>query len=58
MSVARLRAGALGSPRHRRLAPKVFVVWLYVAISGPVCYWMLKDYYPISDAEMERHLNE
>jgi len=31
--------------RHRRLARKVFVVWLYVAITGPVCYWMLKDYY-------------
>ncbi|YCM44977.1 DUF420 domain-containing protein [Verrucomicrobiaceae bacterium 227] len=43
--------------KHRRLAPKVFLIWLYVAISGPVCYWMLKDYYPISDAEMYRHLN-
>jgi putative membrane protein len=31
--------------RHRRLARKVFMVWLYVAITGPVCYWMLKDYY-------------
>jgi putative membrane protein len=44
--------------KHRRLAPKVFVVWLFVAISGPVCYWMLKDYYPVSDAEMHRHLYE
>lgn len=31
--------------KHRRLARWVFLVWLYVAITGPVCYWMLKDYY-------------
>jgi putative membrane protein len=32
--------------KHRRLARWVFPVWLYVAITGPVCYWMLRPYYP------------
>ncbi len=31
--------------KHRRLAKWVFPVWLYVAISGPVCYLMLRPYY-------------
>lgn len=31
---------------HRRLARWVFPMWLYVAITGPVCYWMLRPYYP------------
>jgi putative membrane protein len=31
---------------HRRLARWVFPVWLYVAVTGPVCYWMLRPYYP------------
>ncbi len=31
---------------HRRLAKWVFPVWLYVAITGPICYWMLRPYYP------------
>lgn len=31
---------------HRRLARWVFPLWLYVAITGPVCYWMLRPYYP------------
>jgi len=30
--------------RHRRLARRVFPVWLFVAVSGPVCYWMLRPY--------------
>ena len=30
---------------HRRLARWVFPVWLYVAITGPICYWMLRPYY-------------
>lgn len=30
---------------HRRMARWVFPVWLYVAITGPVCYWMLRPYY-------------
>ncbi len=31
---------------HRRLARWVFPMWLYVAVTGPVCYWMLRPYYP------------
>jgi putative membrane protein len=30
---------------HRKLARWVFPMWLYVAVTGPVCYWMLKPYY-------------
>ncbi len=31
--------------RHRRLARWVFPVWLYVAVTGPICFLMLKDCY-------------
>ncbi len=31
--------------KHRRMAKFVFPVWLYVAVSGPVCYLMLRPYY-------------
>lgn len=31
--------------RHRRLARWVFPVWLYVAVSGPICYLMLMPFY-------------
>ena len=31
--------------KHRRLAKWVFPVWLYVVISGPVCYLLLRPYY-------------
>ena len=31
--------------KHRKLARWVFPLWLYVAVTGPVCYWMLKPYY-------------
>ena len=31
--------------RHRKFAKWVFPVWLYVAITGPVCYMMLRPYY-------------
>ncbi len=30
---------------HRRLARWVYPMWLYVAITGPICYWMLRPYY-------------
>ena len=30
---------------HRRLARKVYPLWLYVAVTGPICYLMLKPYY-------------
>jgi len=32
--------------RHRRMARWVYPFWLYVAISGPVCYLMLRPFYP------------
>ncbi|MBU63134.1 MAG: hypothetical protein CMI26_11605 [Opitutae bacterium] len=31
--------------KHRKMAKKVFPVWLYVAITGPVVYLLLKPYY-------------
>lgn len=31
--------------KHRRLVRFVFPVWLYVALSGPACYLMLRPYY-------------
>lgn len=31
--------------RHRRMARWVFPIWLYVAITGPICYLMLLPYY-------------
>ncbi len=31
--------------KHRKLARWVFPIWLYVAITGPVCYFMLEPYY-------------
>jgi putative membrane protein len=30
---------------HRSMARWVFPVWLYVAITGPICYLMLRPYY-------------
>lgn len=30
---------------HRRLAGWVFPMWLYVAVTGPICYLMLRPYY-------------
>lgn len=31
--------------QHRKMARWVFPMWLYVAITGPVCYLMLMPYY-------------
>lgn len=31
--------------RHKKMARWVYWVWLYVAITGPLCYLMLKPYY-------------
>ena len=31
--------------KHRRMAKYVFPVWLYVAVTGPICYLMLRPYY-------------
>jgi putative membrane protein len=32
--------------RHARMARWVFPIWLYVAVTGPVCFAMLRPYYP------------
>ncbi len=32
--------------RHRKMARWVFPIWLYVAVTGPVAYYMLMPYYP------------
>lgn len=31
--------------KHRKMAKWVYPLWLYVAITGPVCYLMLRPYY-------------
>jgi putative membrane protein len=31
--------------RHKKMARWVYPLWLYVALSGPICYLMLKPYY-------------
>ena len=31
--------------RHKKMARWVFPIWLYVAITGPICYFMLMPYY-------------
>ena len=31
--------------KHRELSKKVFPVWLYVAVTGPVVYFFLQPYY-------------
>jgi putative membrane protein len=32
--------------RHKRMARWVYPLWLYVAVTGPICYLMLRPYYP------------
>lgn len=31
--------------RHRKYAKVTFPMWLYVAVTGPICYLMLRPYY-------------
>jgi len=31
--------------KHRKMAKWVYPLWLYVAITGPICYLMLRPYY-------------
>ncbi|MCB0529743.1 MAG: DUF420 domain-containing protein [Saprospiraceae bacterium] len=33
--------------RHKKMARWVFPLWLYVALTGPICYLMLRPYYPL-----------
>ena len=30
---------------HKNLAKKVWPIWFYVAVTGPIVYWMIKPYY-------------
>ncbi len=32
--------------RHKKMARYVWPMWFYVAITGPLVYWWLRDYYP------------
>ncbi|MBK9272314.1 MAG: DUF420 domain-containing protein [Saprospiraceae bacterium] len=40
-----IRGYSMQVDRHRRMAKWVFPIWLYVCLSGPVCYLMLKPCY-------------
>ena len=31
--------------KHRRVARRIFPIWLYVAVTGPVVYYFLRPYY-------------
>lgn len=31
--------------QHRKMARVVFPIWLYVAVTGPICYLLLRPYY-------------
>lgn len=31
--------------KHRKMAKWVFPIWLYVAVTGPICYFLLMPYY-------------
>lgn len=32
--------------RHKKIARWVYPLWLYVAVTGPICYLMLRPFYP------------
>ena len=32
--------------RHKKIARYIYPLWLYVAITGPICYLMLRPFYP------------
>lgn len=39
------RAYTFQYERHKKMARWVFPLWLYVAVTGPICYLMLQPYY-------------
>ncbi len=41
-----IRAHAGLIPEHKRMARWVYPIWLYVCLTGPICYLMLRPYYP------------
>jgi putative membrane protein len=40
-----IRGYAMQVEAHKRIAKWTFPIWLYVAITGPICYLMLMPYY-------------
>lgn len=40
-----IRAYTKQFDRHRKMARWVYPIWLYVAITGPIVYWMLRPFY-------------
>jgi len=40
-----IRAYSNQFTKHREIARWVYPLWLYVAITGPILYWMLQPYY-------------
>lgn len=36
--------------KHRKLARITFPLWLFVTISGPICFYMIKPFYPWNTA--------
>ncbi|HMQ05661.1 MAG TPA: DUF420 domain-containing protein [Saprospiraceae bacterium] len=40
-----IRAYVGSFERHKRMAKWVWPIWFYVAVTGPVCYWMLSPCY-------------
>lgn len=40
-----IRAYTRQFDRHKQMARWVFPIWLYVALTGPICYFMLAPYY-------------
>lgn len=43
--VTYVRALAERFDRHRRIAKITFPIWLYVAVTGVIVYWMISPYY-------------
>lgn len=40
-----IRGYAMDIPAHKRIARWTFPIWMYVAVTGPICYLMLMPYY-------------
>lgn len=32
-------------PKHKKLAKRTWPIWFYVAVTGPIVYWMIHPYY-------------
>lgn len=33
--------------KHKRLVKIAFPIWLYVSVTGVLCYWLISPYYPV-----------